>query len=122
MADDNVDLFLTGSNAVTESGILVNLDMIGNRVAALIFGPKYVLIVVGRNKLVPDLERGMARVKNVAAPLNAIRHNCKTPCVTTSFCHDCQSPDRICNTWMITEKAYPKGRIKVVLINEDLGL
>ena len=118
-----VDLFFTGSNAVTETGNLVNLDMIGNRVGAITFGPKNVILFVGRNKIVADLQDAMDRIRNYAAPLNAIRHsNFRTPCRETSECMDCQSPDRICNTWTITEKSFPKGRIKVVLINEDIGL
>ena len=115
------DLFITGTNAVTENGVLVNLDMIGNRVAALTFGPRHVVVLVGRNKIVPDLDSAMDRIKAYAAPVNTMRLNKKTPCRKTSRCHDCQSPDRICNTWTITEKSFPKGRIKVVLINEDLG-
>jgi len=118
----HADLFITGTNAVTEAGQLVNLDMIGNRVAALTFGPRWVVIVVGRNKIVPDLEEAMFRIKNYVAPANAMRLDKKTPCVKTSYCEECKSPDRICNTWTITEKAFPKGRVKVVLINEDLGL
>jgi len=115
------DLFITGTNAVTEDGMLVNLDMIGNRVGALTFGPKNVVILVGRNKIVSDLDEAMWRIKNYVAPTNAMRLDKKTPCVKTSFCDDCKSPDRICNTWTITEKSFPKGRVKVVLINEDLG-
>jgi len=118
-----VDVFLTGSNAITESGKLVNLDMIGNRVAGITFGPKNVIIAVGRNKIVEGVKEAMERVKKYSAPLNAIRHPAwKAPCVKTSYCMDCKSPDRICNTWTITEKSYPKGRIKLILINEDLGL
>jgi L-lactate utilization protein LutB len=117
-----VDLFITGSNAVTESGQLVNLDMIGNRVAAITFGPRHVIVLVGRNKVVVDLESAMFRVKNYAAPTNAMRLDKNTPCAKTSFCEECKSPDRICNAWTITEKSLPKGRVKVVLINEHLGL
>jgi len=116
-----VDLFLTGSNAVTEAGQLVNLDMIGNRIGAITFGPKNVIILVGRNKIVTDLDEAMFRIKNFAAPVNTIRLGKKTPCTKTSYCEECKSPDRICNTWTITEKSFPKGRVKVVLINEDLG-
>ena len=116
-----VDLFITGTNAVTETGSLVNLDMYGNRVSAISFGPKYVVILLGRNKIVPDLEEAMFRIKNYAAPVNTMRLDKKTPCARTSCCEDCKSPDRICNTWIITEKSFPKGRIKIVLINEDLG-
>jgi hypothetical protein len=118
-----VDLFLTGSNAVTEDGCLVNLDMIGNRVGGLTFGPHHVVLVVGRNKIVEDVEAAMERIRRFAAPLNAARHEgWKTPCVKTSFCMDCQSPQRICNSWTITQKSYPKGRIRVILVNQDLGL
>ena len=117
-----VDFFITGTSAVTECGKLVNLDMVGNRVAAITFGPKNVVILVGRNKIVSDIESAMSRIKDYAAPINAIRHEFKTPCAKTSICGDCKSPDRICNTWTITEKSFPKGRIKVVLINEELGL
>ena len=116
------DLFITRSNAVTETGKLVNLDMTGNRVAAITFGPRNVIILAGRNKVVPDVEDAMLRVKNYAAPANAMRLDKKTPCAKTSICEECRSPDRICNTWTITEKSFPKGRIKIVLINEDLGL
>ncbi|MCJ7541698.1 MAG: lactate utilization protein [Desulfobacterales bacterium] len=116
-----VDLFITGSNSVTETGQLVNLDMIGNRVGALTFGPKNVIILVGRNKIVPDLDEAMFRIKNYAAPVNTMRLDKKTPCAKTSFCTDCKSPDRICNTWTITEKSFPKKRVKIVLINKDLG-
>jgi L-lactate utilization protein LutB len=117
-----VDLFVTGSNAVLESGKLVNLDMIGNRVAALTFGPRHVVVLAGRNKIVRDLDEAVARIKGYAAPSNAMRLDKKTPCVKTSRCEECRSPDRICNVWTIHEKSFPAGRIKVVLINEDLGL
>lgn len=116
------DLFVTGTNAVTENGQLVNLDMTGNRVAGITFGPKHVVLLVGRNKVVVDLEDAMVRIKNFVAPANAIRLKMKTPCTKTGVCEECQSPMRICNTWTITEKSYGKGRVKVVLINEDLGL
>lgn len=116
------DLFLTGSNAITETGCLVNLDMIGNRIAALTFGPRYVVLFVGKNKIVKDLESAMRRVKDVAAIKNAQSHkNLNVPCQKIGKCIYCSSPHRICNTWTITEKSYPKKRIKIVLINEDLG-
>jgi L-lactate utilization protein LutB len=116
-----VDLFITGTNAVTETGQLVNLDMIGNRIGGLTFGPKWVIILVGRNKIAADLDEAMFRVKNYVAPINSMRLDKKTPCAKTSYCQECNSPDRICNTWTITEKSFPKGRVKVVLINEDMG-
>ncbi len=116
------DLFLTGSNAVTQCGKLVNLDMIGNRTGGISFGPKKVVLFIGQNKIVPDLQKAMERIRNHAAPLNAKRHNMLTPCAKTGRCHDCSSPQRICNTWAIVDKCYPPGRIKVVLIEQDLGL
>lgn len=117
-----VDLFITGTNAVTETGTLVNLDFLGNRIGGITFGPKHVIILVGRNKVVTDLDNAMFRIKNYAAPANAVRLDRKTPCTKSSYCEECSTPGRICNTWTITEKSYPKGRVKVVLINEDLGL
>jgi L-lactate utilization protein LutB len=117
-----VDLFISGCNAVTEAGHLVNLDMIGNRVAALTFGPRNVLLLVGRNKMVPNLKTAMQRIKDYTAPANVLRLGKKTPCLKTAQCGDCSSPDRICNSWTITEKSFPRGRVKVVLINQDLGL
>ena len=121
------DLFITGTNAITQKGQLVNLDMVGNRVGAITYGPHHVVILMGRNKLVPDLEAAMDRVKTYAAPINAIRHKeehseLDPPCTETGVCSNCNHPLRICNTWTITEKSFPPGRIKVVLINEDLGL
>lgn len=116
------DMFITGTNAVTDQGYLVNLDMIGNRAGAIVFGPKNVLVLCGRNKVVSDLDDAMDRIKDFSAPANAMRLNKKTPCVKTAYCHDCESPDRICNVWTITEKSFPKGRIIVGLINQDLGL
>lgn len=116
------DLFFTGTNALTEAGQLINLDMYGNRVGALVFGPRSVVVLAGRNKLCVDVEEAMLRVKGYASPANALRLKKKTPCVKTGFCEDCKSPERICNVWAITEKSFPKGRIKVVLINQDLGI
>ena len=117
-----VDLFITGTNAVTRSGELVNLDMIGNRASGITFGPRNVVVMVGRNKIVEDLEAAIERIKDYAAPVNAMRLNKKTPCAKTGVCEECKSPERICNSWTITQKSFPKGRIKVVLINENLGL
>lgn len=116
-----VDLFITSTNAITESGHLINLDMVGNRIAALTFGPRNVIVLAGRNKLVADLEGAWERIKAYAAPVNCMRLDMKTPCAATGFCQDCKSPQRICNTWTITEKSFPKGRVRIVLINDDLG-
>ncbi|NDV21504.1 lactate utilization protein [Desulfovibrio sp. JC022] len=115
------DLFITSANAFTEEGELVNLDGTGNRVAAMAFGPRNVVVLVGRNKLCPDLDAAVSRVKEYAAPVNAMRLKRKTPCAVTGKCQDCNSKDRICNVWGITEKSSPVGRIHIVFINEDLG-
>ncbi|MBI9102661.1 MAG: lactate utilization protein [Spirochaetales bacterium] len=116
------DIIITGSNAVTEKGQIVNLDMYGNRIGGITFGPKSVVILVGRNKIVTNLEEAMEKIRNRTAPANAIRLEYKTPCAVTSKCQDCTSPERICNAWSILEKSFPKGKVKVILINEDLGL
>jgi len=116
-----VDLFITGTNALTETGHLVNLDRTGNRVAAISFGPKTVVILAGRNKIVSDVDEAFLRVKDYAAPLVAMRIKAKVPCVKTSMCEECRSPERVCNAWGIVEKSYPQGRIKVVLINQRVG-
>ncbi len=119
----HADLFLTGSNALTQKGQLVNLDMVGNRTGGITFGPKHVVLFIGVNKITADLETAMHRIRTIAAPQNAIRHKgLRTPCQKTGICMDCNSPDRICNVWSITEKSYPAGRIKIILINEELGL
>lgn len=117
------DLFLTGTNALTQQGQLVNVDMIGNRVAGLTFGPEHVVLFIGVNKIVANIEEAMQRIRSEAAPLNAIRHTAlRTPCQKTHTCMNCKSPDRLCNTWVITEKSFPAKRIKIILINESLGL
>jgi L-lactate utilization protein LutB len=115
------DLFITGTNAVTETGHLVNLDRTGNRVAAISFGPKWVAILAGRNKIVPDLVEAVRRVKTYAAPLVTMWLGAKTPCTRTGVCQECRAPERVCNTWSILEKSHPEGRVKVILINDDLG-
>ena len=115
------DVMIASSNAVTLDGRLVNLDGMGNRVAAITFGPKKVILVVGMNKVASDLESAMARVKHYAAPINAIRLGIDTPCVKTGLCSDCKSPQRICNMWNIIEGHMIKDRIHVKLVGENLG-
>jgi L-lactate utilization protein LutB len=115
------DVMIASTNAITLDGKLVNLDGMGNRVAALAFGPKKVILVVGMNKVVPDLESAMARVKHYAGPVNAVRLNLNTPCVETGLCADCSSPQRICNAWSIIEGQMIKGRVHIKLIGENLG-
>jgi hypothetical protein len=115
------DFFITGSNAITMDGRLVNLDGAGNRVAALTFGPQKVIVVVGRNKIVGDVDQALDRVWNKAAPLNAKRLKRNVPCTTSGQCEDCSSSDRICNHLLITERQGAKGRVTVVIVDEDLG-
>jgi hypothetical protein len=115
------DFFITGSNAITMDGRLVNLDGAGNRVAALTYGPQKVIVVVGRNKIVGDVDQALDRIWNKAAPLNAKRLNRKVPCTTSGRCEDCSSPERICNHLLITERQRAQGRVTVVIVDQDLG-
>lgn len=120
-AGTHADCFVSGSNAITYGGKIVNVDGLGNRLAGFCFGPAKVIIVVGRNKIVPDLEAALDRVRNVAAPMNARRFGAKAPCVETAECSDCSSPGRICNLTLIIEKSGIEGRMIVILVNEELG-
>jgi L-lactate utilization protein LutB len=115
------DVFLTSSNAITENGQLVNVDGAGQRVAAMIFGPKQVIVVAGVNKIVMDLNAAIDRINNIAAPINAKRLNRKTPCATTGVCSDCESSERICNITTIIEKRPALTNFTVVLVGEELG-
>ena len=115
------DVFLMGTNAVTEDGQLVNMDGVGNRVAALCFGPRNVIVVAGMNKLVHSLEDGISRVRHIAAPVNALRFPGETPCRQTGICGDCRKEDCICSQLVITRGCKPFGRIKVILVGENLG-
>ena len=117
------DYFFTSVNGLSMDGILVNLDGTGNRGAGSLFGHKKVFFVVGRNKIAPDLEQTIHRVRNVAAPLNAKKYNLRTPCVIKGGrCYDCSSPARICNALLIQfRKMNEMEEPEVVLINEDLG-
>lgn len=116
--------FLTGVNAISASdGSLHWLDMIGNRIAPIAFGPRKVILVAGRNKICTTPEEASRRIRETAAPLNVKRHEgMKTPCAITGKCADCLSPDRICNERLILHKCHPKGRITLILIDEVLGL
>jgi hypothetical protein len=116
------DLFLSGTNALTLSGELVNIDATGNRVAAMFFGPRKVIVVAGRNKLVDGTPRdAIARVKNWATPPNAKRLNFKTPCASTGFCSDCNSPDRLCRVTTIIDRKPRFTDVMVLVVNADLG-
>ena len=114
------DVYLMSANAVSEDGQLVNIDGNGNRVAALCFGPKEVIVVAGMNKVAGNIEEAYARARKFAAPVNAQRFNLGTPCNRTGMCSDCLSPDSICSQLVVTRRT-SGGRIKVILVGEDLG-
>lgn len=115
------DYYLMSTNAITLDGELINIDGNGNRVACLIQGPAHVILVVGMNKVVTDVESGIARVRNMASPANAIRLNRNLACAATGVCHDCLSPECFCNQLVITRRSMHNGRIKVYLVGEELG-
>ncbi len=115
------DVFLSGANAISMDGELVNIDGIGNRVAALVYGPESVIIIAGMNKAADTLEDALRRARTVAAPMNNQRFSGKTPCMVTGTCADCKSEDCICNQILITRNSKPAGRIKVILVGEELG-
>lgn len=115
------DYYLMSTNAITLDGELINIDGNGNRVACLIHGPRHVILVVGMNKVVTDIESGVARIRNMASPANAIRLNRNLACAATGVCHDCLSPECFCNQIVITRRSMHMGRIKVYLVGEELG-
>lgn len=115
------DVFLTSCNAMTEDGVLVNIDGNANRVSAIAYGPAKVIVIAGMNKVCKDLDGAMKRARNVAAPVNAQRFGLSTPCSQTGSCMDCKSPDTICCQFLITRYSHHKGRIHVILVNDDLG-
>lgn len=115
------DVFLTGTNAITETGELVNIDGTGNRVAAMTYGPDSVIVIAGMNKLVPTVMDAVTRARNTAAPINVQRFDVQTPCKIDGMCHDCNTPDCICNYFVRTRRCRPDGRIKVILVGESLG-
>ena len=115
------DVFVTGANALSMDGQMVNIDGLGNRVAAIIYGPKTVLVIAGMNKVCQDLEAAVTRARTVAAPMNQQRFQGKTPCTVTGQCGDCKSEDCICNQIVITRHCRPAGRIKIILVGEELG-
>ncbi|MBQ6067229.1 MAG: lactate utilization protein [Clostridia bacterium] len=117
----DADWFLASANAMTDDGILVNIDGNANRVSAIANGPKHVLFIIGMNKVCPDLDAAMKRARNVAAPVNAQRFGLNTPCAKTGKCMDCKSPDTICCQFLITRFSRHAGRISVILVNDDLG-
>ena len=115
------DVFLTGTNAITETGELVNIDGMGNRVAAMTYGPDSVIVIAGINKLVSNVMDAANRARTTAAPINAQRFDIKAPCKIDGVCHDCNSPDSICSYIVRTRRCKPEGRIKVILVGESLG-
>ena len=121
LAAYDADVFLSGVNAMTRDGILVNIDGNANRVSAIAQGPKKVVFIVGMNKVCGDLDHAMKRARNVAAPINAQRFGLNTPCSKTGACMDCKVPDTICCQFLITRYSKHAGRIHLVLVGEDLG-
>ena len=121
MAAYDADIFLSSANAITDDGILVNIDGNSNRVSCIAQGPRKVIFIVGINKVCPDLDSAMKRARNVAAPANAQRFDIKTPCKTTGKCFDCKSPDTICCQFLITRYSRHTDRIHVILVNDEIG-
>ena len=117
----SADVYLTSTNAITEDGILLNVDGNGNRVSAMIFGPKEVIVVVGINKLVKDMDAAVKRIQEIAGPMNNMRLNRETPCTMLATCTDCISPERICAAYVALARSHQDKRIKVILVKENLG-
>ena len=121
LAAYDADYFLTSANAMTEDGVMVNIDGNSNRVSAIAQGPKHVLVIVGMNKICDDVDGAMKRARNVAAPINAQRFSLSTPCAKTGSCMNCKSPDTICCQFLITRYSRHTDRIHVILVNDNLG-
>ena len=121
LAAFDADVFLASCNAITNDGVLVNIDGNSNRVAAIAHGPKKVVMIVGMNKVCSDVDGAMKRARNVAATMNAQRFGLSTPCAKTGACFNCKSPDTICCQFLITRYSRHTGRIHVVLVNDTLG-
>ncbi|MBQ8160202.1 MAG: lactate utilization protein [Clostridia bacterium] len=117
----DADVFLSSANAMTEDGVIINIDGNSNRVSAIAQGPRKVILIVGMNKICPDADSAMKRARNVAAPINAQRFGQATPCAKTGACMDCKSPDTICCQFLITRFSKHADRIHVILVNESLG-
>ncbi len=121
LAAYDADVFLSSANAITEDGIMVNIDGNANRVSAIAQGPKKVVFIVGMNKVCADVDSALKRARNVAAPINAQRFGLSTPCSSTGSCMNCKSPDTICCQFLITRFSKHKERIHVILVNDNLG-
>ena len=117
----DADVFLSSANAMTDDGVLINIDGNSNRVSAIAQGPKKVVFIVGMNKVCNDVDSAMKRARNVAAPTNAQRFGLTTPCAKLGTCMNCKSPDTICCQFLITRYSRHQGRIHVVLVNDNLG-
>ena len=115
------DFFITGANAISLDGEMVNIDGMGNRVAAIVYGPKKILVIAGMNKVADTLENAVKRARTVAAPVNKQRFGGETPCGVTGSCADCLSDGCICNQILITRNCRPAGRISFILVGEELG-
>ena len=115
------DVFISGANAITNDGILVNIDGNSNRVSAIAYGPKKVIFIVGLNKVADDVDGALKRARNEAAPINAQRFGLDTPCSKTGTCMNCKSPDTICCQFLVTRYSKHKDRIHVILVNDQLG-
>ena len=115
------DVFITGANAISMDGQMVNIDGMGNRVSAIVFGPKSVIVVAGMNKVVDTVEDAVVRARTVAAPTNKQRFPAPTPCMVTGTCANCKGEGSICNQFLITRSCRPAGRIKFILVGENLG-
>ena len=116
------DVFITGANALSMDGQMVNIDGNGNRVAPIVYGPDSIIVIAGMNKVMDTLEAAVIRARTVAAPMNKQRFELQTPCEVTGTCADCKSEGCICNQILITRNSKPAGRIKMILVGEDLGL
>lgn len=117
----DADVFLASANAITDDGIMVNIDGNGNRVSAIAQGPRKVIFIVGMNKVCPDVDSALKRARNTASPINAQRYNLPTPCTKTGKCLDCKMPETICCQFLITRYSKHPGRIHVILVGEELG-
>ncbi len=116
------DYYLASTNAITEDGVLINVDRNSNRVSCLAYGPAHVIMIVGMNKVTKDVEHALYRVRNVAAPINAQRFtSSKTPCLANGSCANCKSPDSLCCNFLVTRFSNAPGRMKIILVNEELG-
>ena len=121
LAAYDADVFLSSANAITDDGVMINIDGNANRVSAIAQGPKKVVFIVGMNKVCPDIDSAYKRARNVAAPINTQRFGLSTPCTKTGACADCKSPDTICCQFLMTRYSRHAGRIHVILVNDTLG-